>query len=672
MFWLIVAFIGLEILSYFLRKPAKSLAPAPGETLPPMVPAGTPIPVAFGTVRTEPIIVDFSYTLRPVITNGVVVAYGRFVTSINLLSWGPIIFSDIVWSNFKKLSAQGAQNLITSFDTSTFPPRVTTGTTSGAFSHNGFPDPARNNYSYAEIYLPLLFGGITPPGEGGIQGDYDGFLGIAVPCQSRSAYGGRYAFFPGGDPGSQALGLQPPIDDIKNFGTPPTPGAPGDCTTVPTTTGTGRIRYPRFGYVWIGGAEQGTSPQLPKQEFVFTSTLGGTINGGYDVNPISFLLRVLTDQEWGLGISESLIDLTNFGTVAGSFGDLAGLEHFGISGYLTQQQGGDEIIGEILRTVDAVLYRAPDTGLLSVQTIRGGYDLSGATALDETNCKELEWTRRDIADTVNEITVQYTDRDRDFTTNVVTVQDHANIHATGSVRSQTMQFPYISTEAQALQVAARELKANTLPLGSGTAVVSRAAWDAVPGDVIKVSWARYGLVNVACRVTSASSGNLDDGTVTLELAEDLFGMPEIPYTVDSGSYSPPVNVGAPTVQIEQSDDGVNGQASLIITSSESQVTLVEFSTQSGRSIPSGFATATGGPVYTSSTVALSATGDSFIYWRVSYTASDGSTQQLTGTVDFSVSGAGSTSGSGSQIVINDGLGGFADVFDSTADEVVSA
>lgn len=675
MFWLFVAFLAITVLNYLLHRPAKSQTPPPGELTPPEVPAGTPIPVPFGTVKMQPIVVAFDYHLRPVVqfqstpfgSTSQVLAYRRIVTLTGLIGWGPMTFSEIIFNDSKKLTAQGGQAYITSANTSSIPPSFTTATTSsGGFSFGGFPNPATQSYGYGEIYLPQLFGGDIPPGSGGIRGDWDYPQTPTLPCQAnRFAPGGKIAFFMGGDVGTQAHGIQPPIDDIKNFGGVPTDG---DCNPTPTTSGPGRIRYPRFGYIWEGDFDQGTSPQLAKQEFVIDARVYGQSGpGNLDTNPIGFLLAVLTDQEWGLGISEGLVDLDNFSTVAGG----TAFEGFGISGVLAQQQAGDQVIGEILRTVDAVLFRHPATGLISTQLIRGGYVLADLPSLDETNIVSLDWTRREIADTSNQVTIAYTDRDRNWTRNVVSLTDHANVFATGSVRSIAFEFPYISTETWALKVGARELKGASLPLGKGTVTVTRWAWDAVPGDVFRLNFARYGLVDVPVRVLSMNSGDLDNGSIELEIVEDLFGLPDVPYTVDSGTWTDPgaSNLTAPVVSVAQSDDGVTGQASLFIQN-DSVVTLVEFSTQSGRDIPSGFGSVSGGPSYDSPSVDLSATAPSYIYWRVTYTVSGG-TAQISGTVTFSVSGSGSTSGSGSQIVINDGLGGFVDVFDSTADEVVT-
>jgi hypothetical protein len=271
--------------------------------------------------------------------------------------------------------------------------------------------------------------------------------------------------------------------------------------------------------------------------------------------------------------------------------------------------------------------------------------------------------------------IAFTDRNWMFERNTVTLTDHANVAATGEVRSQTMEFPWISTESRALKVGARELKAGTLPLDKGTLIVDRDSWDAVPGDVRRLSWARYGLVDVPVRVLSMSAGTLEDGSIEIEVVEDVYGQPDVPFTVAD---DPPSTTGTgttdtstPKVQQFPTADATTGYLTLVVIDPESRVTDVSFSTQTGNGAASGFVTDASIPYAT--TVPLDPAATSYNYWQVTWTDALSVSQIITGAVPYaaSASGTGSTTGSGSQIVINDGLGGFIDVFDSTADEVVA-
>jgi hypothetical protein len=171
------------------------------------------------------------------------------------------------------------------------------------------------------------------------------------------------------------------------------------------------------------------------------------------------------------------------------------------------------------------------------------------------------------------------------------------------------------------------------------------------------------------RVVSVDYGSLDDGLIEVHVVEDLYGLPEVPFTVSTDPWDDP---GAGTTVIPQvfatkSDDGEEGTATLSIVNDDS-VTLVEFATQTGRGEKSVYESATGGPQYTSQTVTLSAGDFSFIYWRVTFTDANGNDQILTGTVTFgaSVTGGDPTTNA---VVIRDGAG-FGFVFDQDGDQIV--
>lgn len=617
MFWLVLAWVGLAVAQYLLRPRQKSSAVAPGEFAPPDVPAGTPMPVAFGTVKLDPIITTFSYTLRPFYVDSVQVGWVRVVTYDGMLTWGPIHeYVDIIFDETKKLTAQGSQVAVNEIDTSTFPPVVTTSTIAAGIAYGGF-GAAR---AYAEIFLPGLFGGIDNGGEGGIQHYYNPFDPQTEPCVGRQIIGGSYNFFPGDSRN------QDPIDDVRYFGGPPKDGS---CVDSPTTSGTGRIRYPRFGHVYLKDVGMGSSQQLKREQFVVRCDAGDQLLGT-GAAPGRLLLRILTDTEWGLGISQALLDASAIVALGSDFTD-------GISGALLEQKPAEEYINEILRTVDAVLYRHPATGLLSGQNIRGGYTVGALPVLNESNVTECEWTRRDLADTVNEITVAFTDAARLWNRNVVTVQDHANIHMTGGVRSQTIEYPWITSEEWALIVAARDLKANTLPLGRGSVVVSRDAFDAVPGDLFALSWARYGISEMPVRVLSVSVGDVKDGSVILELVEDLYGFPDVPYTATSDPWTDPAALPSvvPSVHVARDSDETAARIALTMLTGADLVTLVEFSTRSGNALPTAYAAGTGSdPQYFSPDVALSVGYESEIFWRVTYTDPSGVDATLTGSEVF--------------------------------------
>ncbi len=644
-FWLILAFLGVSVLQYLVNRGNRSKAQPPGNIQTPRVAAGTPIPVFFGTVKVEPIVVAFSIDKVRRLEQAVGLAPAPFqtkqflgwsytISSIAILGWGPIHeWQDLVFDETRLFSQEPDTVGVVTAATSGGFDGIDAGTVALSPTGKGTLD------AHASLLLPYVFGGAPPEGQGGITDgrDYDVPGHIDLTGRPANVY-----FFPGRLGDITGLFRYPSGLDVYVDAYAPV-GQPFSFADQP--------RYTRFCYTAFDWVQVGTGQQLHKIEHVVRGDIGGL--GGadnLDAEPIGVLLRILTDQEWGLGISEALIDVGSFNDAATLLGVL---EQFGISGVMNVQKAGEDWIAEILRTIDAALYRHPVTGKLALQLIRGGYTVADLPAFDETNVLTCEWTRRDIGDTVNQVTIAFTDRGpaglslRRFLMerNTVTLTDHANVAATGSVRSQVMEFPWISTEARALAVGARELKAATLPLGTGTLTVDRVGWDVVPGDVRKLNWARLGLVDVPVRILSVGTGTLEDGSIQIEVVEDVYGQPDVPFTVADDPPSTP-GIGAPDTSTPKvltfpTADATTGYLTLVVIDPESRVTDVSFSTQSGSDPASGFATDAALPYAT--TVALSVGATSYIFWRVTWTDVHAVSQTIAGAVPYAAS-AGATGG----------------------------
>jgi hypothetical protein len=647
-FWIALAFfLGTTALQYLLGRGNKSKAQQPGVIDPPRAAAGTPIPVPFGTVKLEPIIVAFSVDKvrkleKPVgflpapFQEKQFLGWDYTVSFIGLLGWGPTsIWKDLLFDETKLFSDEpNTVGVVTVANGSVggMDPSTLTVTPTGKGTLSG----------QAQILLPFVFGGDPPEGQRGIGDGRDYSVSGHQALTTRPA---NIYFFPGSS-GRAAPFTYPDALNVYVDAYAPV-GQPFSFADQP--------RYPRFCYTAFDWVSVGTAPQLHKIEHIIQALIGGQGGeDGSDANPIALLLTLLTDQEWGLGISEALIDLAAFNDAIVYIGTLG--EQFGVSGVMNTQKPAEDYINEILRTIDAALFRHPESGKLSIQTIRGGYSLSGLPLLNETNVIACEWTRRDILDTINQVVIAFTDRRWMFERNTVTLTDHGNVAATGSVRSQTMEFPWISNESRALKVGARELKAGTLPLGKGTLVVDRNGWDAVPGDVRKLSWAKFGLIDVPVRILSVNAGTLEDGSIEVEVVEDVYGQPDVPFTVADDPPSTP-GIGAPEtstpkVQVFPTYDSTTGYLTIVPVDPESRITDVSFSTQTGNGTPSGFATDASLPYAT--TVALDPSYQSYIYWRVTYTDSLSVSQTLTGAVPYPAS-PGATGAETGALVDDDGF-----------------
>ena len=248
---------------------------------------------------------------------------------------------------------------------------------------------------------------------------------------------------------------------------------------------------------------------------------------GDDMNPAHIVRQCITNVEWGMGYPDALIG-ESFSTCAQTLYD----EGFGLSFQWVQQEPIEDFIGQVLNHCGGVWYADPRTGKFEMALIRDDYDLSDLRTFDESNIISLDsYQKPGYGELVNEITVAFTDVQNIKTATTAPLQDPACIQAQGSVISEVRQYPGITKADLAQKVALRDLTAASTPLASIKLKVNREGWDLIPGkDCIILSWGKLGITQLVCRVLKVDRGSLEDGTVILEVAEDVFGLPSAVYT----------------------------------------------------------------------------------------------------------------------------------------------
>lgn len=246
-----------------------------------------------------------------------------------------------------------------------------------------------------------------------------------------------------------------------------------------------------------------------------------------DMNPAHIVYQCITNAEWGMGYPAALIG-DSFLTAAQTLYT----EGFGLSFQWTRQEPVEDFIGQVLNHCGGVWYADPRTGKFEMALIRDDYDLSDLPTFDESNILAVEsYQKPGYGELVNEITVVWTDVPNNKAATTAPLQDPACIQAQGAVISEVRQYPGITKAALAQRVALRDLTAASTPLASIKLKVNREGWDLIPGkDCIILSWQKLGITQLVCRVLKVDRGTLEDGAVTLEVAEDVFGLPDAVYT----------------------------------------------------------------------------------------------------------------------------------------------
>jgi hypothetical protein len=293
---------------------------------------------------------------------------------------------------------------------------------------------------------------------------------------------------------------------------------PEGMTYDPTGAG-GITTYPRnSAYAYTRTYTTLVPAEPPDPEYV---QLGG------DMNPAHIVRQCITNDQWGMGYPDALIG-SSFTTCAQQLFD----EEFGLSFQWTQQEPIEDFIGQVLNHCGGVWYADPRTGMFEMALIRDDYSISDLREFNESNILAVEsYQRPGYGELVNEITVTWTDVENNRTATTAPLQDLACIAAQGSVISEVRQYPGITKAHLAQRVALRDLTAASTPLASIKLKVNREGWDLIPGkDCIVLNWDKLGIVQLVCRVLKVDRGSLEDGAITLEVAEDVFGLPDAVYT----------------------------------------------------------------------------------------------------------------------------------------------
>lgn len=266
-----------------------------------------------------------------------------------------------------------------------------------------------------------------------------------------------------------------------------------------------------------------------------------TVDGA--MNPAHIIYQVLTDGEWGMGISTALIDEATFTEAADTFV----AEAFGLNLIWNQTSSIEQFLQVVLNHVNGSLSLRLDTGKYRLTLFRGGYDASALPLFDQSNVIDLRrFERRGWGETVNEVTVIYTDPDS-LEATAISAQDLGNVDAQGSRIPEIVEFPGIRNHDIARATLGRELAARSMPLTKIQFTVNRAAWDLSVKDLFRFTWPERDCTERVFRALKIGRGTLQDNTITIEAIEDIFqystgtGLSIVPAPGDTP------NVGAPVL-----------------------------------------------------------------------------------------------------------------------------
>jgi len=272
--------------------------------------------------------------------------------------------------------------------------------------------------------------------------------------------------------------------------------------------------YGEWGTKYVGGSVMPIGIRSAYGDF------GETLSSGpWDMNPAHIIRECMTNTEWGRGLPESIIGPTYIEVAETLY-----KERLGLSMLWTSEMAVNDFILEVIRHIDAVRYEDPETGLQEIKLIRPDYNVDTLPVLSPDNCRVEQLTEPTLYDLVNQVTVNFWNRDSGEDS-AVAVQDTASINMVGTINNQTMEYSGICRTDVAMMVGQRDLARYSKPFRQGRLVVNRKIANLKPGDPFVLNWPSRGVSRLVCRVARRSDNGALDGMMGIEFGEDIFSAP---------------------------------------------------------------------------------------------------------------------------------------------------
>lgn len=387
----------------------------------------------------------------------------------------------------------------------------------------GFPDGTQKLHVvwHGDIALERSFGTTDLDDLTG-DGNYEATVPLIHRFDSGAGYVGGAVEFLNGNSTQLLVETTTPYNPLTNVGERMS-DAIGGGSTIPGYRG----HLSAFLFAPAGsGSDQwtlGRSGNAPAYSFEVSSFPADPLylqKVGDDCNPADVIWRILTGGMGMLGLPEAWLDYASFLAAAETLHN----EGHGYSRAVTDHVSAQELLLDVLRQIDAVLFVRPSTGLITIKLVRYDYNSRLVPTINPDNCVRLEnFEAGGLVGLPNKVRVTFTNRAYEYTTG--SAQTHSFVAAVGqSAQGAEIEVNYVGccTQALADSLAARELQAQSRPLTKCTAIVSRDLfWDTCPGDVVWLSWPEYG-TNCLMRVGNVDRMGRDDNMIRLDLIQEYF------------------------------------------------------------------------------------------------------------------------------------------------------
>jgi len=223
-------------------------------------------------------------------------------------------------------------------------------------------------------------------------------------------------------------------------------------------------------------------------------------------------------------------------------------EGLGMSILVQSAITGKDLVEEVVRVADAIIYQDPATAKIVAKLLRQDYVVADLLILDESSISSLKnFSKTTWESTINQCRVTFKNRDNFYDDSVAIAQDFANINFQQRVKSIEINVPGCSVPSVASQLATRQLSILSSPIYKCDIVVNRKAQALRPGAVFKLNWGPFGITNMIMRVVSIDFGDLTSNEISITCIQDRFASSFVTFASPEGSSWSPISTSASDV-----------------------------------------------------------------------------------------------------------------------------
>jgi hypothetical protein len=225
------------------------------------------------------------------------------------------------------------------------------------------------------------------------------------------------------------------------------------------------------------------------------------------------IFDLLTNTRYGAGLQD--VDITSFDAATVTC-DAEGLI---LSPNIDSQQQLDSLISELLQAIDAVLY--VHEGNVKIRLIRKMSSIAVRDHIDESDLLDEPQANPSIyEDTWNQTIVSFTDAENKWEKASVAFEDPANAAIVGQSVSKTFEMPAVTLHSVAVQIATRLGVRGGLPALFWDLKLKPAWRTILPGELYKLSYAKFGISERVVRVRSVKCGGPSNPDVQVTVQEE--------------------------------------------------------------------------------------------------------------------------------------------------------